>query len=114
MADMHLLGDYIDRRSALPADSLCEAALAVFVHDPDCRALAVVEAGRPVGVVCREVFLARMEAPGATGRPILEVIEPDPLLVEIREEVGPFVDAANVYRPAALLTGFVAVENGAY
>ena len=114
MADMHLLGDYIDRRSALPADSLCEAALAVFVHDPDCRALAVVEAGRPVGVVCREVFLARMEAPGAAGRPILEVIEPDPLLVEIREEVGPFVEAANVYRPAALLTGFVGVEDGAY
>jgi len=111
---MHFLGDMIDRRPALPSDSLCEAALAVFIHDPDCRALAVVDGACPVGLLSREVFLARMEAPGATGRPVLDVIEPDPLVVEASEEVGPFVAAANVYRPAALLGGFVVVEKGAY
>jgi CheY-like chemotaxis protein/signal transduction histidine kinase len=60
------------------------------------------------------VFLARMEAPGATGRRLLDVIEPDPLVVEASEEVGPFVAAANVYRPGALLGGFVVVEKGVY
>ena len=111
---MHFLGDTIDRRPALSADSLCEAALAVFIHDPDCRALAVVEGTRPVGLLSRDVFLARMEAPGATSRGVLDAAEVDPLVVEASEEVGPFVIAAKVSRPSSLLGGFVVVENGAY
>ena len=31
---MHTLGDTADRRPALSADSLCEAALAAFIRDP--------------------------------------------------------------------------------
>ena len=71
---MDTLGDTIDRRMALPADSLCEAALAAFIHDLDCRALAIVDGERPIGIVHREPFLARMERPGAVralaGRPL--------------------------------------------
>jgi CheY-like chemotaxis protein len=111
---MHFLGDMLDRRPALSADGLCETALAIFVHDPDCRAIAIVDGDRPVALLSREVFLARMEAPGATAKRVLDAAEPDPLVAEASEEIGPFVAAANVYRPAALLGGFVVVENGVY
>ena len=114
MALMNSFGDRLDRRSAVPADSLCEAALAAFIHDLHCRALAVVDGRRPIGVVHRDAFMARMEAPGAAARPLRDVIEPDPLIVEAAEPITPFVERALAYRPAALLAGFVVVENGDY
>jgi CheY-like chemotaxis protein len=114
MALMHSLGEYIDRRSALPADSLCEAALAVFIHDLDCRAIAVVRGLAPVGVVSREAFMARMETPGTADRPILEMIEHELLAVEIEEPALPLVQRMLGARPAALLGGFVVTEQGEY
>ncbi|HLY78496.1 MAG TPA: response regulator [Caulobacteraceae bacterium] len=111
---MDTLGDTIDRRTALPADSLCEAALAAFIHDLDCRALAIVDGERPIGIVHREAFLARMERAGAANRPILETAEPDPLIVEANEPVGPFVERTMGERAAALLDGFIICRDGAY
>jgi two-component system, sensor histidine kinase len=111
---MDIIGDTIDRSTALPADSLCEAALAAFIHDLDCRALAVVEGGRPIAIVHREPFLARMERAGAANRPILEIAEPDPLLVEADVAVGPFVDRMLAERPVALLGGFIVCRGGVY
>jgi CheY-like chemotaxis protein len=111
---MHIFGDKIDRRSALSSDSLCETALAAFIRDLDCRALAVTDGRTPVGIVHREAFMARMEAPGAAGRPIWDVLEADPLVVEAGEPIGPFVERALAHRPAALLGGFIVVEDGDY
>src|ERR1700733_13149177 len=100
---MHIIGDTTDRRTALSVDSLCEAALALFIHDLDCRALAIVDGERPIGIVHRESFLARMERAGAASAPILEVAEPEPLIVEADLAVRPFVGRAMAERPAALL-----------
>ena len=111
---MHSIGETIDRRPALSSDSLCEAALAAFIRDPDCRTLAVVEAEHPVAIVHREAFLARMETRGASTKPILEVAEPDPLIVDAAERTTTFVARAMAERPAAVLAGFVVVEGGAY
>ncbi len=99
MATMHTLGDTADRRPALSADSLCEAALAAFIRDPDCRTLTVVEDEKPVAMIHREAFLARMEARGAASKPILEVAEPDPLVGEAGEGVDAFVERAMAERP---------------
>jgi CheY-like chemotaxis protein len=111
---MDTLGDTIDRRTALPADSLCEAALAAFIHDLDCRTLAIADGDRPIGIVHREAFLARMERAGAANRPIMETAEPDPLVVEIGEPIGPFVETMLAQRPVALLAGFIVTHGGAY
>jgi CheY-like chemotaxis protein len=111
---MDIIGDTIDRRTGLPADSLCEAALAVFIHDLDCRAVAVVDGDRPVGIVHREAFLARMERSGAPLRPILEVTEPDTLIVEAGERVRLFVERVTLERPAALLGGFIVCRGGVF
>jgi len=111
---MDIIGDTIDRRTGLPADSLCEAALAIFIHDLNCRAVAVVDGARPIGIVHREAFLARMERAGAALRPILEVVEPDTLVVEAGEPVGPFVERMSAERPVALQAGFVVCRAGVY
>jgi CheY-like chemotaxis protein/signal transduction histidine kinase len=111
---MHLLGDMIDRRPALSADSFCDAALAAFIHDLDCRCLAVVDAGRPIGIVHRDSFLGRMEAPGATDRGIRTALEPDPLIADAAEPAGAFAEHAMAYRAAAVLSGFIVTRDGAY
>jgi CheY-like chemotaxis protein len=111
---MDIIGDTIDRRTALPADALCEAALALFIHDLGCRAVAVVDGERPIAIVHRESFLARMERTGAADRPILEIAEPDPLIVEAGEVAAPFVERTMAERPQALLEGFVVCDAGAY
>src|SRR5215472_4342457 len=114
MAIMHTLGDTADRRPALSADSLCEAALAAFIRDPDCRTLTVVEDEKPIAVIHREAFLARMEMRGAAAKPILEVAEPDPLVAEAGEPIADFVERAMAERPSAVLSGFIVAEKGAY
>jgi two-component system, sensor histidine kinase len=111
---MHTLGDTADRRPALSADSLCEAALAAFIRDPDCRTLTVVEDEKPIAVIHREAFLARMESRGAAAKPILEVAEPDPLVAEAGEPVAAFVERAMAERPGAVLSGFIVADKGAY
>ena len=111
---MHTLGDTADRRPALSADSLCEAALAAFIRDPDCRTLTVVDDEKPVAVIHREAFLARMESRGAAAKPILEVAEPDPLVADAGEEVEAFLKRAMAERPSAVLSGFIISEKGAY
>ena len=111
---MHTLGETADRRPALSADSVCEAALAAFIRDPDCRTLTVVEDEKPIAVIHREAFLARMESRGAAAKPILEVAEPDPLVAEAGEAVDAFVRRAMAERPAAVLSGFIVAEKGAY
>src|ERR1700722_1961156 len=111
---MHTLGDTADRRPAISADSLCEAALAAFIRDPDCRTLTVVDDAKPIAVIHREAFLARMESRGAAAKPILEVAEPDPLVAEAGEGVDAFVKRAMAERPSAVLSGFIVSENGAY
>ena len=60
-----------------------------------------MEDEQPIAVIHREAFLARMEARGAAAEPILEVAEPDPLVVEAGEEVDAFVKRAMAERPSA-------------
>jgi CheY-like chemotaxis protein len=55
-----------------------------------------------------------MEGPGAARRPILDVAEADPLIVDAQEDAGAFVETAKLSRPAALASGFIVVRDGAY
>jgi CheY-like chemotaxis protein/signal transduction histidine kinase len=111
---MHRLGDRLDRRDALPADSPCEAALTQFLRDPHCRAIAVVAGDRPIGLLTREPFLARMEVRGAAARPVRDVLEPEALVADADEPVEAFLARTLPERPAALLNGFIIVRDGAY
>ncbi|MBV9996037.1 MAG: response regulator [Caulobacteraceae bacterium] len=111
---MHTLGEVVDRYPPLPADGLCEVALAVFVRNETCRVLAVVDDGRAVGLVQRESFLIRMEAPGGPERPLSELMEPAPVSAEAREPLRQFVQRIAVTHPAALHAGVAVTEAGSY
>jgi CheY-like chemotaxis protein/signal transduction histidine kinase len=111
---MHVIGDLIDRRPALPGQSSCEVALAVFVNDPDCRALAVVDGATPIGLVQRSAFLAQMETPGAPDRLLRDIVEPDPLMADADEDVAAFLERTASQRAAALLGGFIVCRDGVY
>jgi len=111
---MRLLGDMTDRRAALSTGSLCGEALALFIHDPDCRALAVADNGRPVGLIARDAFLARMESQDAETRPLTALLDGHPLTGDAGETVADFVERAMAARSGALLTGFLVTRGGVY
>ena len=114
MAPVTLLGQTIVRRDALPGDCTCEVVLDLFIRDPDCLVLAVVEDGRPIGLVQRDAFMARMEAPGAAYRSIRDAMEIDPPMAAADDSVTAFIDWALKNRPCALQTGFIVTEAGRY
>jgi len=111
---MQTIGQAIERRAALPAGAPCDAALAMFAREPSCRFLAVVDGARPVGLVGRAAFMARMQAPGAGGRAIIEAMEPEPLVADAAEPPIAFLNRVLAERPDALRQGFIVTEDGAY
>ncbi|MFI4975073.1 MAG: response regulator [Caulobacterales bacterium] len=111
---MDTLGQIIDRRDALRAATCCADALAIFVRDPACLVLAVVEDARPVGVLQREPFMVRMEDPKAAQRPLRDLMDYDLLIGETDESAAAFVERVLPERPTAMAGGFVVTEKGQY
>src|SRR2546425_5691540 len=107
---MDTLADMIDRRDALAADSLCEEALARFIREPAAMALAVVEAGAPVGLVSRESFMARMETPGAGQLPIRDFMDGAPTLASCDTLRVELIEQMLADSPQALLSGFIVTD----
>src|SRR3569623_1474137 len=112
---MDTLAQLIDRREPVQADCPCETVLERFVRDPSALALAVVEHGAPIGVIPREAFLARMEAPGSGDLPARRVMCAPPVVLSADLAAEAAARKLLVDAPEALLGGFVAVvAAGAY
>ena len=108
---MDTLADKIDRRDPLAADSLCEEALTRFVREPDAMALAVVDSGLPVGVVGRDAFMARMEAPDGGQRPVRDFMDGAPVVAAADTPAAAFVQRLLREHPQALLSGFIVTDS---
>ncbi len=111
---MQTLDQLIDRRTPLDANASCAEALDRFIREPDAMALAVVEGATPVGLLSREVFLARMEQPQTAHLAVRHVLDPDPLIAEASMAASSFLEQVMAERAGALLCGFIAVEQGRY
>lgn len=89
-----------------------------FEREPDTLAIAVVDDGRPVGLVERNAFLLKIA--GAFGyaqyanRPILHVMDPEPAVVEAGVSIDAFGDVLLKGGPAALMRGFIVTREGRY
>jgi len=89
-----------------------------FEREPDTLVIAVVEDGRPVGLVERHVFLLKIA--GAFGhalyanRPILHVMDPEPAVVEAGVSIDAFCDVLLKSGPSALMRGFIVTHEGRY
>ena len=111
---METLDQLIDRRTPIDSSASCAEALDRFIREPDAHALAVVEGARPVGILVRDSFLARMENPETANLAVRQVFDPDPLIAEVSSGLDGFLEDALANAPAGLLSGFIAVEGGRY
>jgi signal transduction histidine kinase/ActR/RegA family two-component response regulator len=90
-----------------------------FEREPDCLAIAVVDAaGHPVGIVERNTFFLRMAAEYGRAlyaqRPIAMLMNDQPLVVEAGVSLMAFTGQVLAERPSELLQGFIVVKDGLY
>lgn len=97
----------------------CAAAAARFDRQPDLPALPVVDdGGRVVGLLERGLLERGRLPPGggtdAAGIPVSALMDPHPLLVEGTTPLAEIGRRLARLKPAALVTGFLVVEQGRY
>jgi signal transduction histidine kinase/ActR/RegA family two-component response regulator len=90
-----------------------------FEADPDCMALAVVDAdGRPVGIIERNAFFLRMASQYGRAlfarRPVSMVMNAAPLVSDGGASVADFLGQVLAERPSELLQGFIVTDEGRY
>ena len=92
--------------------------LARFEREPDTLVIAVVEDGRPVGVVERDAFLLKMASPLGRAqyahRTVEHLMDREPAVVEAAVKVDAFCEVLMNSGPGALLRGFVVTRQGRY
>jgi diguanylate cyclase (GGDEF)-like protein/PAS domain S-box-containing protein len=90
-----------------------------FRNEPDTLIIPVVdEANRPVGLLDRNSFFLRMAAEYGRAlyarRPISELMNHEPLLVDVDVPLADFTADSLSARPSELLSGFIVTQNGLY
>jgi CheY-like chemotaxis protein/signal transduction histidine kinase len=113
---MDTLARLIDRRASIDPATPCAAVRAMFAAESNAAAIAVVEAGRPVGLVYRDVFLGQMAvAPDLADQPISAVMDRDPRTVEVGISANDFVVGMAQSATPLFRTAYIAVDaSGAY
>lgn len=106
------------RADPLHPDTTTDQVDQMFRADPDLEALAIVDAGRPIGLITR-FRLANILSRGYgrdlfAHRPILRLMDANPLIVEADVPVTELESLIATERPSALLEGFVIVRQGRY
>jgi CheY-like chemotaxis protein/signal transduction histidine kinase len=90
---MDTLARLIDRRDPIDPATPCAEVRAIFHANTDVAAIAVVESGKPVGLVYRDVFLGQMAvAPHLDERPISDLMDSDPRTVDANLRAAEFVE----------------------
>ena len=112
------IGDLVSSIAPVRPGQTCGEVYEIFSADESCFALAVVDAGVPIGLVNRHdmtLMLAdRFGRPLYERKPVTHLMDPDPLIVEMGEDIDVLSNMIVSDRPGALLKGFIVVENGAY
>lgn len=109
---METLSRLIDLSEPIAPGTSCAEVAALFDAHPARPAVAVVEGGKPVGLVYRDVLqgMMRVAGPQLADKPIAEVMDADPRTVPADTDANAFVinladSATPVYR-----TAYVAVD----
>lgn len=99
-------------------DTQAEAVFHAFEIDPELRALAVVEDGRPLGIISRYEMVDNMARPfrhELFGRkPCARFMDPEPLTLDVRVGLPELMDQVIQAPPRHLISGFIVTDNGAY
>jgi len=90
----------------------------LFSEDSDLLVCAVVEEGRPIGLVARNAFFLRMADTHGRAlfakRPVTYVMDKDPLVVDSNHLLSQLSRHIVTDRISALFDGFIITENGRY
>ncbi len=91
---------------------------ACFKAEPDLLVIPVVKDGRPVGLIERNAFLLKIAGPLGhalySNRPVTEVMDPEPSVVDAGVRIDSFCDAIMGSGPGALTRGFIVTYEGRY
>ena len=90
-----------------------------FRNEPDTLIIPVIdEVGRPVGLLDRNSFFLRMAAEYGRAlyarRPISDLMNHEPLLVDVNVPLADFTADSLSARPSELLSGFIVTQDGYY
>uniref|UniRef100_UPI0025DE9383 response regulator n=1 Tax=Brevundimonas sp. TaxID=1871086 RepID=UPI0025DE9383 len=107
-----------ERSEPVRPETPCSEVFDRFDREPDCLLLAVVEDGRPVGVVERDPFLRKLAAEnGRTlygSRPVSALMDNEPVVVEGSVKVSTLGQALLSQRASNVLRGFIITHEGRY
>ncbi len=102
----------------VPPNTTHAALLARFHAEPALHAIAVVDEGRPVGLVSRREVMAAFGPPGsreqAGSRPCAELMQREPLVVDRHVSVQEIGELLGDAAAARLDDGFIVVDGGRY
>jgi len=103
---------------AVPPESTCSEVHALLRGDDSLAALAVVAQERPIGLVGRLEFLAKMARPYwpelFNRKPIVKLMDPAPLIVEWDNRIDQVSDLLLSQKPSAMADGFIVTRKGRY
>lgn len=106
------------RAPVLAADTPCSEAYELFSAEPDLLAMAVVDEGRPLGLMNRHELTLRLAdrfgRPLFESKPVTRLMDPTPLIVEASIGIDFLSRTILDERPSALLQGFIVTRGGRY
>lgn len=107
-----------ERADPVPPETLGAAVFAYFKDFPDALVIPVVRDDRPVGLIERNAFLLKVAGPFGHAlygnRPITELMDHDPSVVEAGVRIDSFCDVMLNSGPGALTRGFIVTREGKY
>jgi len=106
------------RAPTVTPETACADVYELFSRDDDLLAVAVVEDGRPCGLVNRQeltlTLADRFGRPLFERKPITRLMDPEPLIVEADHHIDFLSQLILDERPAALMQGFIIVRKRRY
>ena len=107
-----------ERATPVPPETLGATVFAHFKDFPDTLVIPVVKDDRPVGLIERNAFLLKVAGPFGHAlygsRPITELMDHEPSVVEAGVRIDSFCDAMLSSGPGALTRGFIVTRQGKY
>lgn len=107
-----------ERVEAATPQTLGSEIFARFQNEPDTLVIPIVENDRPLGLIERNAFLLKIAGPFGhalyANRPITQLMEPEPAVVEAGLEIDAFSDMVLKSGPGALMRGFIVTRHGRY
>ncbi|NQV85430.1 MAG: histidine kinase [Rhodospirillales bacterium] len=117
-AEIPTIGSIVEKTRPAAKNSTFEQIAKQFGENLSLPAIAIIDNGIPIGLVDRQEFFAILSKQFGwalySQHPVFEVMDPDPLIVEMSEHIDTVETIIANENPKALSTGFIITENGEY